>query len=379
MTHWHIGTRGSVHSDNRHLRQPPRSYRPEHAAAALLSCREALGPWPDGIWPTQWEYVTWVQLNRDAARHDRRPYPWLPSMSALRRLHGDYPASRHLRRRDGRRAAADGGPRTSNQGSPARDDDPLRPRLQVRAVPTGQARLPPRARRPQRQNRMTGVARYERHAAHRTDIETTLSDSEKAADMSEATRNVCHMNTDDKFHSARHPSDRHSDARELADALRRLDEALDAVEEDLEPLVVRRQTLGRERDQITAELGRLGHRTAKRAIPDVYRRAPRLARTRDELRDYNDQRGHRRMVFDAMASDPDRAWAPTAVFEHLTTGEAVDRRGRPIAMETLRRTMGRMAPTLLTIAGAEVSEATGHPQRVYRINPDALPGTGRPR
>jgi hypothetical protein len=93
MTHWHVGTPARTPHTTAHLRHPTRGYRPEEAASAIRACRDALAPWPDGVWPTEWEYTTWVQLQRRAARHAGRPYPRLAGMSVIRRLFGDYPAA----------------------------------------------------------------------------------------------------------------------------------------------------------------------------------------------------------------------------------------------------------------------------------------------
>jgi nicotinamidase-related amidase len=160
------------------------------------------------------------------------------------------------------------------------------------------------------------------------------------------------------------PDDPHS----LQEALRRLEAETAELEADLEPLRVRRRVLKRERDRVAASVAALGHSPRPREA-----HASKEALRRDELRDYNDQRGHRRLIFDSMATDHDRAWSATELLAHLTATGSVDLRGRPLTLETLRRTMGRMVPSLLMVDGAEVNDYTGHPQRLYRINPGALP------
>jgi hypothetical protein len=71
-------------------RPAPGSYsNPELVDQAIIACWQWLGDWP-----TEWEFFTWGEAQRAAARAAGKPLPLIPTRKPLRRARGDYAAAR---------------------------------------------------------------------------------------------------------------------------------------------------------------------------------------------------------------------------------------------------------------------------------------------
>ena len=125
-------------------------------------------------------------------------------------------------------------------------------------------------------------------------------------------------------------------------------------------------------DGETARTARSGPDRRANESEQQTRRPSAAATMRAELNDANDQRGHRRAIFDVAASDFTRAWMPEDIEERLSREGFVDRRGEALSLATIDKAMQRMAPHLL-IAGEKIkSPASGRMRRTYRVNRAAL-------